>query len=1191
MDSSFDLLPPLHPPGRSRTVSAWSALISLLLLVTFGFFYSFILQESISALLWASRPFTGITIHAETLPVRLGEPLRWKNVVMTSGLTPHQSRLEFQAFSLELTSPWRMIFGDHLLVQKLGASAGKGLLDFRHESSSSTSSFLEQQGERLRTLFQQKMMALPPFIMLQDLSLLCITEKERCSIDHFSCSLPQKEPGNISYKSLFFEVGGIKCDLPQTNCDAFWDGKTITVKNLLLDEEMSLRHLELTPYPDRLEFGFAATLFNGLLRADGCLRKNDPVPTLDVAVLAEQLPIERLSKFLGLQKKVSGTLREGRLIFRGSPRHPIDAEASLRMLVDHLRLKKKEWASLSVASNLIGRKISVTEFQLKQQENRVSLVGEMSLPEDWHHIGEAPFHCKLKATIADASQLTDVIGAPWNEVTGKIFMDGDVTGGANRAEGYLHLQGTEMSLYGLPIDVIESTVLFQGEKTNLSHLDLWNGNNHLELSGIMANSWPHDYEAEGSINYRHFFEKWTSLEKWTDRDASGSTTSMQNREHKQSLLRDLVIGLYKQGLLSKNSGDGLLQVHWKGHGTATTHEGSFDVGLDDAVAKNQPRQLQCIGSYTPDLITCPTVKMHLGEKTFSTSLSLSSHTMNLSKVTFQENQHALLSGTITLPLDGMGLLRGDPLSSLLEWTTPMEVNLALHEFPLDNIAPFMGLPHQGTLIDGTIQSSGLWSEPALDIVLDGKTTNSKNLYSHSTETLNIGSKKKDSFHLQLSSTKGEGHIDASLQNKNETRMKLQGTLPLGLIRHEEGAPLKAEDQLSLAPARGVFHLVLTLSNAPLDCVATHLLPHEMSLQNATITGEVGLQGTVAAPEFSGHLSVQAEECTLGSVWPALEELNAIISLSKEKITLEHGSAFLGTGKLEVSGSSTRSLGQLHHEYQMAGKDLVLYQQGKTLLQGAAALVLQGDSSGGKLTGNLNITELEWKPQLTILPFLLPPGVLFNSVAIPSSEIPAWTTDLTFHDVPPQKALSPSASPSMRNTTKNTSIEKIDLHLLGPLLSPAPEGTVTFSHLSLQSPQGAMHFLQGAMNFSALQPWQPHVEFTAATKVGPYNITTHLTEPSERHEVTGTEVTSLFFESTPFLSQDTAALLLATPSHHFSSATLSAGWIAQLPFWIRQQEILEPTTIAEPAASFSTTPQLSEYLGFGGSGVFYNMELK
>jgi|GEM_PF-2335292 len=1258
MNPSLDLLPPLHPPGRSRTGAAWSALIGFLILLIVLVLHSFLLQQSINLLLWASGPITGITIHAETLPVDLKKPLRWQNVVISFGKAPHESRLDFKMVSIELVSLRRLFSRKHRLIKTLEVSQGKCLVDLRNLGSEK-SSFLENQKRYVQNLVQQQIIELPESIILNDVSLLCMREKERLSVEHCSCSLPKNTPGTLAYESILFEVSNIKCYLHKAACHAIWDGKTITLKNLLLAEEVHLHQLELTTYPDRLELGFVATIFHGILRADGCLRKNGPGPMLDGAIFGEKLSLERLAKFFGFQEKISGVLREGRLVFRGSPFEPINAEASLRMLVDHFRCKKKEWASLSIASNFIGRKISLTGFHLQQHENRVSAIGEMSISEDWSKIGEAPFHCKLEATIADASQLTDLFGTPWSNISGKIDMDGEVSGGANLAEGYLHLHGREISLHGLPIDVIESTLLFQKENILLSNLDFWNGKSHIQFSGSMANIWPHEYSGEGRINCRNFFETLMLLDKWVNSEITTDSWNeipksnfsllaqiCQNPKHSLSLLNAFISenltihsipSLQPQGEKEidssvqgkshavshffKNIHGATLQAVWKGHGRAKWHEGSLKIGLEEALVNNQPLELHSTIAYTPQLVTSPIFHLNYGDRNIAASLSLSPHVLSLENFTFNEKGKRRLSASITLPMNGMGLFDHRPFPSLFEWNKPMEVYVALNHF-------------SSFCIDGSIKSSGLWSRPSVAISLDSRKKTSNN---------------NTSFHIQLSAHEGQGLIDAQLAtentsctpltrichtNRDEEAAKadgarqvmksdngcmstycprktssstqnpsglptstvdrheifgLSGTFPLGFIELNPGAALSENDQATIASLGGPLKINLRLTNSSLDFINNWLLPSEINLHHGNISGEIGLRGTVATPELLGHVTVKAAECTLGSLLPSLKSLQAIISLSKEKINLESGSAFLGKGKLEAFGSSQGILRDLYHEYHVLGHDLLLFKKENVSITGTAALVLQGNTQGGKLSGHLNITELNWKPQLTIIPYLIPPGIFCETASLASLGTSSWSNDVMLGYQPNDQTIHSTItsdacySNNSFHNQHNNSFEKIHLHLLGPLLSPTPEGSIIFSNLLINTPRSPMRFLQGAMHFSLSQPWQPYFDLTAQTNIGINNINIHLREAYEGSH--------LFFESTPHLSQETAALLIAQPSNHSWSQQLASLWMKELPFWIRQQETEEPTTIIPPQVPPHQAMGIYDDLGFAGSTIVYHTQLE
>lgn len=431
-----------------------------------GIFYPLLLRGSIRFVLWAAEPLTGLSIQSQELIVHWGKPLLWRQATIVTGTFPHESRCEFQSFSLELTSLWRMLFGDHLMIDSLVASNGTARLDLRSTELLTGSSFFEKMRSLVHEFFQTQLIPIASSCSFNNVSFSLITDTQSFSAEGVSFFLSQKSLGNFSYNKALIVAEPLHCELEKASCTTAWNGKTITLNNLSLSQEIHLRSLQLTPHPDRMEFGLVSTLFHGLLRADGCIRKKESTSSFEGAILAQNLPMERLSKFLGLAKKISGNLREGRLIFRGAPAHWIDAEASLRMLADNFRYGKKEWAALSMTANLFGRKISLSNFQLKQHDNSVVAAGEMTLPQEWDNIGQAPFHLKLRADIADATQLGDLAGSPWNEITGKLLLEGDLQGAAHCAQGYFKAQGEEMALQGLSIDAFKLDLLFKNEKTD-----------------------------------------------------------------------------------------------------------------------------------------------------------------------------------------------------------------------------------------------------------------------------------------------------------------------------------------------------------------------------------------------------------------------------------------------------------------------------------------------------------------------------------------------------------------------------------------------------------------------------------------------------------------------------------------------------------------------------------------------------
>lgn len=654
--SSSDLITQQHLPGRSQTKSAWRALIILLLLVALWIFHPVILRTSVRSLLWATRPLTGITVKERNLHIAFGEPLRWEKATITTGNAPYQSQIELEKLSITLTSPWRMIFGDHIFIDSIDVSGGKGIIDLRTEKPSKGEPFFKRSTRKLSSLIEKKFT--PSTISLNAISLTAIAENQRYSITNLHCLLSQKTAGNFSYQTITIETGDLFCHLPGGKCEALWDGKVIALKNLSLPKEITLRDFQLTPHADHIEFGFSFEIFQGIVRADGSISKNQQEPMVAGAILGQKLSLDRLSNFLGLTEKISGNLREGRLSFRGSPLHIIDAEASLRLIADNFRWKKRGWAALSVVANLIGRKVSLTDFQLKQHDNRVTASGEITLPTDWHKIAQAPFLLNLKAAVSDTSQLADLMGPPWNKITGKLFIDGKIQGAENRANGYLNAQGNSMAAYGLPLNSLKLQLLFQNEKTALTNLDIWNGSDRLQLSGLIENCWPHHYEGKGNINTSNLAEKLNLL------------------------------GLVQKNLLS----GGNFTASWNGTGTATNHNGSFNIALHNITSDSEEISGNCTGSYTPEQLSCPLFSLEENSNRLNMAVSLGSQGITLKNIDLTDNHQPALSGNIFLPINARTLFHEENWTHCLMLTTPMNIDLAADQLKFDHFLPLLNNP-------------------------------------------------------------------------------------------------------------------------------------------------------------------------------------------------------------------------------------------------------------------------------------------------------------------------------------------------------------------------------------------------------------------------------------------------------------------------------------------------------------------
>ena len=1108
----------------------------LLLLFLLFFFHAFLLRMSVRSVLWILQPVTGLTFKAEKMEVSWGKPIHWHQMTISTGKAPFATQLTFEDCSLELSSLWRLFFGDHLLINSIQAKNGKGIIDLR-TTTATTAPFWKKTFSSFSSSLSEELDFLPASVRLHDISFILLSEGERYTIDRLSCTLPNKTSGQLSYESILIEAGKVHCRLAAGKAKALWDGKKLSLHQLPLADEITLRDLTMVPHRDRIELGIAAEAFDGLLRADGSLHHTPEGTFIDSALLGQQLPLGHLSRFLGLQKNLAGTIREGRLTFRGFMLHPIDAEASLRMLADNVRLEKRGWASLAVTANLIGRKISLTDFQLKQHENRVAASGEMTLPEEWHKIAQAPFSLKLKANISDASQLADLVGTSWNNMTGKIFADGEVHGAANRAEGYLNIQGTAMTAYEIPLNSLKLQLLFQGEKTNLTNLDIWSGSDQLQCSAVVENKWPHHYEGKATIQSSDLSEKLIPL------------LQQRSTEIQKTCVELFPLCFFEKSTLQGGS----LQASWEGHGKASQHEGSFHVTLNDLFQGLHKVSSKSEGFYGPEWISFPSLMLEDGSKKYSTQLTLSSRGIDLQKFSLTEDHVTTLSGNAFLPLDAT-MLSHQPfsLSQALLRDLPLTVHLQCHHLMIEHDSkkfPFNLMP---SLFDGSIDANGPLEKPSLHLTLTGRDS--------------VAERSNPKMKFNLSAEQGEGTIDVSLATTKNKMMTLQGKLPIALIVQKESAPLQEQEHWQLGPPFAPLDLTLSMPPLALDKAAARYLPSFFHLQKSVLSGNLTCKGTLGQPEPSGKLQFQAESVSMESNITPLHHLQGRFLFNKDKMELSDATAWMGKEKITASGTT-----EWHHqkqEYHFSGTHLPLYQSSSASATGDLNLLLQGENQEGALRGTVTLQEIQGPSSIMVTPFLIPPGINIEPLYLTSPSTPAtWTMDISM-TTPPK--IIPTPPP-------NRLCGAVNLHLTGDLFSPTLEGSIALQHLPVIFPRTTMTLLQGSCNFDASEPWQPAFQLTSSGTLHGQKVTATL---SPDH--------TLQLQSDPFTTPTTLALELAL--NQDASSEDDEIWLSQLPYWVREQSVMETTTLFQ-----SVTPNNNredrEDLGFAGCGISYRAEIK
>lgn len=323
---------------------------------------------------------------------------------------------------------------------------------------------------------------------------------------------------------------------------------------------------------------------------------------------------------------------------------------------------------------------------------------------------------------------------------------------------------------------------------------------------------------------------------------------------------------------------------------------------------------------------------------------------------------------------------------------------------------------------------------------------------------------------------------------------------------------------------------------------------------------------MSQPEPAGELQFQAESISMRENITPLYHLQGRFLFNKEKMELSDAFAWMGKEKVTMTGKTEWS--HQKQDYHFSGTHLSFYQSQSVSAIGDVDLSLQGENHNGTLHGNVILKNVEGTSQLFVTPFLIPPGIETTPLTLTTSNLPGpWTIHVAINTSPELISTSSSLTP----------FGTINLRLSGDLFSPIPEGTVALQNLPIIFPQTTMKLLKGFCSFDASTPWQPTFQLTSSGILDNQRVTATLLK---NHR--------LQLQSDPFTSPTTLALELTFPNE--PSRENAEIWISELPYWLREQLLMEPTKLFDPIPA-NKECEARKDLGFTGCDVSYHAEMR
>lgn len=1016
-----------HPPARSGTPAAWAALALVVFLILGWLASDRLICAAVRTGVTAAAWMRGDSLRIARLTLDPTGSFRAQEVSWSTGPKEHRSTFRCDEAVLTPSSLRAALFPrrgqERRWIRELRVGKGKLLADLREKEEAGKESKAPASATPAKAGIFLPLALLPDTFSAGPLGAVIIGESGRLELVDLRIDLPARWNGRISFRSGTADLLGAHRNLPAGSARARWDSGSLRIEHLGLGEGLSLGELTLRILPDRLDFGLTGTIGKGLLRGDGSFGGRN---RLEVTLVGEHLGLESFTGFIKEGTKAAGTIDQARLTFRGDPERPLEADGSLRLVGRGFRWEGRGWESLRVAASLTGRQLTLSELLLRQGENEVLAEGNSSLPADWRAILRAPFTANFQATLQDAGSLAALFGPEVPALGGSLFLDGEVRGSDNRAEGYCHLSGIATRFRNLTMDWLQGCILFEGETTRLSYLEAREGEDRIYLEGSVANSRPHAYKASAAVTVKNFTRRLAQL------------------------------GLPPTAAVSGGSVSG----SWNGEGKQDAHAGTFRARMTDWVSDWTSAGMSGSfeGSYAPGKIELTKAALVKDDLTLSLRLDADTERLNLRGITITRggNTPPLATGEVSLPLSLPETSPADDLLERLAMEKPLDVHLRVAGLRAEDLALLLGQkpPFAGQLA-GDVALKGTPALPDLHADLRvGRLTPPR------------GGACGD---LILAAETAGGATAWKIGMEPSRNTTLSGTLSLPLRLAREGGSLRLSDADVPVSGSIQFRKVSLDDWSGSDGAAFWGL-----LRHPEAEGDLSVSGSARKPKLAGRLTLNAPESVpVGGC--VLQDLRLPFTLSGDTAGLgaEAGARYASL-PVRLAGSIGWKNGATDMSMTLQGRDLPLPPVWGVPLTGDADLTLtRKDGKDPVLGGALRLHPLDLDLKGSWTPAFVPPGLppLLETAAAAAAEENAATRlglDLSLATPEPSDPKGAGDAPAIHAT----------LRVQGTGTAPSVGGGILLCNQTATLPAGKFLLPEAAVTVERSVP-----RFTKGTLFG------------------------------------------------------------------------------------------------------------
>ncbi len=1041
-------------PSKTRRWRIWLAAILLLgvaVWVVHPFVLSWVLTAGIER--WAKAH--EMEFHARKVSARLDGP------VVCEGLTLRAIPSSGNATSLEVERcEWRWngflsLFSENeRLVRELRVEGVSGILD-RPGRFRSAGAILHPR-------------LLPREATLGIASLEIHGSTGRIVVNGLRMNLSETTVGQMTADSVGIIVSGYTKSVGPLSARTAWKAGTVWLADLEIEPGFVVDNFSLDllhePGP---AISLSATCFGGSLRGD--FTTEATTGQVEMAAWASSIPLDRAGAFAGFPDRMVGTLSEGRFTYRGLLDRPADAEASLRLIAQGFQWNKRGWESLVVGASLIHRRLVVTEFDLRQKENRFNFNGEISLADGWSQISKSPFLVTFRADIREVAALAGLVGRPFHEVAGRMSASGSVNGRQGELDGFLSIEASDLTFRSLPPASLNMEAVFRKNEIDVVSCEVFAGKDSASIKGTVGISAPHQYAAALEAKFADVAVYLAPFH------APGA---------------DQVYG-------------GALDARWEGDGTRKSHSGAFDLKLRDFVSGPTPSGLTgtFIGTYSPQNLYFSTLQLDNAGIRLTSRATIARSGVTVKDFELKSGSTPLLEGGLFAPVNVFEVFAGK------DWRAAMDAEREAYlrlSSPKDlSIPALLELAGQKPTIEGQVRVDLEAGGPPARLTAKGE------LSAHNLLWKVLGKAvPASSLTVKFAAADGAANFNGLLQTKKFPAVVLTAGMPFGLMSDASG------HWRWLNPAQE-FTATLDFPQTELALLQP-FFPKVRSL-SGTLGGKLDFSGTLAQPQMNGRFDIKNGALAWKALIPGISHTEAVLVFDGKQVALERFAGKLGGGKFDLTG--TIGLAEPENPAWNLGlkaENVLLADTAQLRTRANLQLSLAGSRSGGEVEGTVALVDGQIRQRIEPL--------------LHGETGRAATSDFVLPDFAPDSWGSWTLAVGVRSDSPVLVSGELspgeivpEISLRGTLAQPVPIGRLWLRNVDVFLPFGRMLVPEGRIDFLPDTPWNPFLDIRATRSLPNLDIALIAFGPLSEHKI-------LLRSEPPLPQEDLLEILLArTPA--------------------------------------------------------------